>query len=527
MNRYRTGRLSNSWKHRHTLVYPWQTLIYICLLIILLNSCSIPPAPTVSHESRMATTAVPSRLIATLTTTPTTTRACPIPSPTATPILPTATDPPATLNPSDIGMTTSESLISLSIFNPQAGYGRPNLDQMVELELQSVPILRIVNWSSDGHAMGGMISPWTDSPVMEMRYCVSVDQPCQLDATWQPFTVSERSSFVGGSRQTFPVVVDWIGVRTIWLVAEFRDAQGQPVLSAAYDEHNPQPPQAQAQVPFELIGMRDESIPVDKLSGAVQTSLAITEVAHQANLAVFPVIGSVLIEGGRGATGGIAGNQINIHVDFSATSPFGKVTEMRILPYMACGSGQVESFDAPWEPYTPSRDYPYVPPINWIGWYIAVQYRDELGNLSLIYCADISVEGMPPTSSPSPTLPVNQIKCITPQEVRPGPGETINCGNVLFSWPGVNSLPASFSYRVIVMTASDNQLVADGITQDTSLILKPSVQNQELVWYLTVAETLDPLGNPLYPLICSSFPSDQFNLFPPQNIQGIHFLYTP
>ena len=30
-----------------------------------------------------------------------------------------------------------------------------------------------------------------------------------------------------------------------------------------------------------------------------------------------------------------------------------------------------------------------------VGWYIAVQYRDASGNLSPVYCDDISVEGSP------------------------------------------------------------------------------------------------------------------------------------
>jgi hypothetical protein len=48
-----------------------------------------------------------------------------------------------------------------------------------------------------------------------------------------------------------------------------------------------------------------------------------------------------------------------------------------------------------WQPFVAQVDYPFRPPINWSGFYISVQYRDELGNLSPVYCDDISVEGMP------------------------------------------------------------------------------------------------------------------------------------
>ena len=38
-------------------------------------------------------------------------------------------------------------------------------------------------------------------------------------------------------------------------------------------------------------------------------------------------------------------------------------------------------------------------PINWTTFAISVQFRDEAGNLSPIYCEDIAVEGMPAPSA--------------------------------------------------------------------------------------------------------------------------------
>ena len=34
---------------------------------------------------------------------------------------------------------------------------------------------------------------------------------------------------------------------------------------------------------------------------------------------------------------------------------------------------------------------------NFQGRYVNVQYRDVAGNMSPVYCDDISIEGMPPT----------------------------------------------------------------------------------------------------------------------------------
>ena len=38
--------------------------------------------------------------------------------------------------------------------------------------------------------------------------------------------------------------------------------------------------------------------------------------------------------------------------------------------------------------------------LNWVGFYQRVQYRDALGNLSSVYCDDISLEGNPPPPTP-------------------------------------------------------------------------------------------------------------------------------
>jgi hypothetical protein len=38
--------------------------------------------------------------------------------------------------------------------------------------------------------------------------------------------------------------------------------------------------------------------------------------------------------------------------------------------------------------------------IKWVGYYVCVQYRDAMGNISLIYSDDISVEDIPVSPTP-------------------------------------------------------------------------------------------------------------------------------
>ena len=53
-----------------------------------------------------------------------------------------------------------------------------------------------------------------------------------------------------------------------------------------------------------------------------------------------------------------------------------------------------------WEPYSPVKTFQFEPPINWVGFYVCVQFQDVEGNLSNVYCDDISVEGSPPAPTP-------------------------------------------------------------------------------------------------------------------------------
>jgi hypothetical protein len=109
--------------------------------------------------------------------------------------------------------------------------------------------------------------------------------------------------------------------------------------------------------------------------------------------------GGLVIEDGRCCAGGVAGQAIDLEVAFQAHSPFAPVTALRALT----GVGFLDEqalVQAPWEPFTATKTFSVTLPINWVGFYVAVQYRDGLGNVSPVFTADISLEGMPPTPTP-------------------------------------------------------------------------------------------------------------------------------
>jgi hypothetical protein len=112
------------------------------------------------------------------------------------------------------------------------------------------------------------------------------------------------------------------------------------------------------------------------------------------------VMGSIEIADGTCCLGGTAGEEIEIQVRLTAVGLEAPVTQMRIVAGSYANMDQDLSSTL-WEPYVEQRSFTYRIPINWSGFYVQVQYRDELGNLSPIYSDDISIEGMP-ALTPSP-----------------------------------------------------------------------------------------------------------------------------
>jgi hypothetical protein len=145
---------------------------------------------------------------------------------------------------------------------------------------------------------------------------------------------------------------------------------------------------------IQITGVHDTRTPLAALPSPVLTAMAATRMA-------FPVSGSVVIEGGRCCAGGQVGSTLRITAEFTATSPLAEVKEMRTADRYGGGClTENEMASIPWEPFAPSKTYTVSPGLNWIGFYVTAQYRDVMGNLSPVYCDDISVEGSPPPPTP-------------------------------------------------------------------------------------------------------------------------------
>ncbi len=266
----------------------------------------------------------------------------------------------------------------------------------LEAVLEAIPSLMTIVHRSDG-SVESVSTAWTDFTIAEMRFCFSFDVPCELGDKWIPFELSSDSVHLGGSlRQNYAFKVDWIGPRILWAKAQFRDANKNTIPSFA-STFSTETPQDIAQISMQINGIWNEATPVIDQPAPVQTAIAGTKTA-------FPVTGSVLLAGGASATGGVAGETIQIQAVFTSTSPYGKITQMRVKNAGGCVTDPSQMEGAKWEPFTTTRSFPVSVAINWVGFYVAVQYQDEKGNLSPVYCDDISVEGMPPTPSATHNL---------------------------------------------------------------------------------------------------------------------------
>jgi hypothetical protein len=117
------------------------------------------------------------------------------------------------------------------------------------------------------------------------------------------------------------------------------------------------------------------------------------------------VSGTVVLEGGRCCAGGVAGEAIQLEAEFQASSPFAEVTEMRVRPGSKFYDEQ-EMQAAPWESFKKQKTFSVPVVINWVGFYVSVQFRDAQGNISPVYYDDISIEGSPAPFKLTPTIEV-------------------------------------------------------------------------------------------------------------------------
>lgn len=115
----------------------------------------------------------------------------------------------------------------------------------------------------------------------------------------------------------------------------------------------------------------------------------------------IPIYGSVLIENGVCCLGAIAGETIPLDTAFFAVSSMGTVDKMRTNLAAAC-LDETMIMTRPWEPFVPTKTFTLTVPLNFVGFNVSVQYGDDAGNLSPVYCDDIVIEGFPPSPTPSP-----------------------------------------------------------------------------------------------------------------------------
>jgi hypothetical protein len=280
--------------------------------------------------------------------------------------------------PTEIATDTPVIRVSLALRDSSRAAPEVEAGSTQTLQARFEPLLQTITRRADGSVSSVSTKPWPNPGVRRMRLCLAVEIGCPAPGELRPFESSYTSEFT----------VDWLGPRYFNLETEFLDENGAPVLAVNSETSEPRTRLVTLLTVTGILG----TTPLEKLPGPVLTAAAGTRAA-------FPVSGSVLIEGGRCCAGGTAGTQVNLNVAFQAASPAGRVTEMKV---QAGGGGCVKDpaqLKGDWEPFQPAKSYAASLAINFVGWYVSVQYRDEQGNLSPVYCDDISLEGSPPAPS--------------------------------------------------------------------------------------------------------------------------------
>ncbi len=108
------------------------------------------------------------------------------------------------------------------------------------------------------------------------------------------------------------------------------------------------------------------------------------------------VSGGIVLQDGACCIGGVVNSTASLRIALPAASAGGQVTEMRLRLGGGGCAEEAQMAALAWQPYQPALEQALtISTINWVGWYASVQYRDDQGRLSPVYCDDISVEGMP------------------------------------------------------------------------------------------------------------------------------------
>jgi hypothetical protein len=212
----------------------------------------------------------------------------------------------------------------------------------------------------------------TPSQKVEYQICYTSGETCEPQGEWK----SENETTIA------ELALDWQNIKNVIFRARFRDAAQNPLLSLNWNDanfHPEKPPQDVSEVTYSILRVE----PVKTQTPQPLPALSITQ-TYAATTS--PIQGSIVIAPGTSAIGGTADSIRQVPVVFSATSPFGKVTEMVVN-------------DGDWEAFISQKEYPVAIILNWSTVRFCVKYRDEIGNVSSQYCDNKGVEGSP---APSP-----------------------------------------------------------------------------------------------------------------------------
>lgn len=182
------------------------------------------------------------------------------------------------------------------------------------------------------------------------------------------------------------------------VIASGCSSQGQGALEAQLNALTTMQHQIRGTVAHMETIQSYQSTQIGSVSAA--NAAIVTTAAPQAPVITFTpsptayttVYGSVVIEDGICCAGGQAGDEIEITVALEAFSAVGEVVEMRLVTAFS-RPDESRVGEEPWVPYQSEMTFSTRLAINWVGWWVGVQYRDDLGNLSPIYYDDISLEG--------------------------------------------------------------------------------------------------------------------------------------
>jgi len=242
------------------------------------------------------------------------------------------------------------------------GYYPANENNVVRLYSSSVPLTVKMSFTPT------IVESLNGKVKVEYQICYTTGETCEPQGEWK----SDNEVKIADLN------LNWQNINNLTFRARFRDAAQKPLFSLNWNDanfHIEKAPQDVSEIHFSVIFVEQEKTQTPEPLPA----LAITQTYAAAT---SPVQGSIEVAPGESVIGGTAGSTRQMQVLFSATSMFGKVTEMRLD-------------DGNWQPFVLQKEYTITILLNWSTIQHCVEYRDEKGNISPRYCDGKGVEGSP------------------------------------------------------------------------------------------------------------------------------------